>query len=349
MNSTAAAMYGSAAEAGLSLRGLNAAGRRVYLLLFFCEHVLGQERFARWLGGARAHNRARMGAYLAGWPQDETRPVREVAFRTHAEFYRGHVPVWEPAVFRGVAREWPAVRQWSFDYFAQHFAETPAVMGDQHGLFGAGESGRYEVSTLGKLIAAIRAGERRCLRFSPVIEENPVLKGYLDMRWFSGFRGPLSLRGLAQLFVAPGGTYTPVHCALESNVFVQVYGRKRWVLHAARYQPLLEPPADRRPYFHTDYLPGRRSPHFPLAPYAPAYEVVLNPGDVLYFPPFVWHYVENLDATIAVAYRFFSLRTALRSSWPLTVAKFMATKPSLLHTLYYSLTKTNFYYKPRVD
>ena len=97
-------------------------------------------------------------------------------------------------------------------------------------------------------------------------------------------------------------------------------------------------------------VPGHHlGPRFPLGGYAPAYETVLEPGDVLFFGPFVWHYVENIGDTMAAAYRFFSLRTAMRSSWPLTVAKFLATKPSIAHTLYYSLTKTNFYYKPRVD
>ena len=157
------------------------------------------------------------------------------------------------------------------------------------------------------------------------------------------------ISGIPSPVTSPAATYTPVHCALESNVFVQVHGKKRWILYPAMYQPLLEPPADRRPYFHTDLLPDRASPRFPLGVYAPAYEVVLDAGDVLYFPPFVWHYVENLTATIAAAYRFFSLRTAVRSSWPLTIAKFLATKPSLLHTLYYSITNTNFYYKPRVE
>jgi len=60
---------------------------------------------------------------------------------------------------------------------------------------------------------------------------------------------------------------------------------------------------------------------------------VLDAGDVMYIPPFVWHYVENVTTTIAVAYRFFSLRDALRSSWPLTVAKFLSTRPSLFHSL----------------
>jgi len=348
MNSTAAAVYRTA-EVGLSLRTLNEAGRREYLALFFCEHFLGARRFSRLLGKARARNRARMAEYLADWPHDERRPVPEAIFTTHEEFLRTHHPVWEPVVFRGVAKHWPAVRQWNFDFFAQKYAETRAVLGDQHGLFGEGETGRYEVSTMGTLIAAIRAGEKRCLRFSPILEENPELKNYLDMPWYGAFRGPLSLRGFVQLFVAPAATYTPIHCALESNVFVQLHGRKRWLLYPAMYQPLLDPPADRRPYFHSAFLPGRASPQVPLGKYAPAFEVVLDEGDVLYFGPFVWHYVENLTPTLAAAYRFFSLRAGIRSSWPLTVAKFLATKPSLLQTLYYSLTNTNFYYKPRVE
>jgi hypothetical protein len=317
----------------LSMQTLNAAGRRTYLALFFGEHLLGQARFARWLGAARERNRARMLAYFAGWPQDAKQPVREVRFTTHARFYRTHAPAWEPAVFRGLATEWPAAREWSLEFFARHYGSTRAVSIDQHGLLGDGETPRYEVSTLGKLIAGMQAGRKECLRFSPLIDENPQLKDYLDMRWLAGFRSPLSVRGFPQFFLGPAGTYTPMHCALESNAFVQVHGRKRWILYPARYQPLLEPPADRRPYFHADFLPERGAPEFQLGRYAPALEVVLDPGDVLYVPPFVWHYVENVTTTIAVAYRFFSLRAAVRSSWPLTVAKFLATRPSLLHTL----------------
>jgi hypothetical protein len=332
MNGTAAAAY-RPAETDISLRTLNKAGRRAYLALFFCEHLLGPERFSRLLGRARERNRARMLEFFADWPQNERRPVREVTFTSHKDFYRTHLPVWEPAVFRGIAKRWPAVQKWSLDFFAHNHADTRTVMIDQDGLYSASENSRYEVSTLGKVIAAIRAGEKECLRFSPVIDDNPELKDDRDMEWLAGFRGRFSVRGFGQFFLAPASTYTPVHCALESNAFVQVHGKKRWILYPAMYQQLIEPPADRRPYFHTDFLPERASPRFPLGAYAPALEVVLDAGDVMYVPPFVWHYVENLTTTIAVAYRFFSLRDAMRSSWPLTVSKFLATRPSILHTL----------------
>lgn len=316
----------------LTLGHLNEAGRRTYLALYFCEHVLGRERFRRLLGRARDRYRARAVEYFADWPRDQRRPVPELAFETHAAFYRDHCP-WEPAVFRGLAARWPAVQKWNLDFFADRYADTPAVLIDQLGLYGEGERSRYTVAELGRLIASIREGKRECLRFLPFLDDNPELKSDLDMAWFSGFRSRFSLREFTQLFVAPADTLTPVHCAHESNAFLQVHGQKRWLLWPARYQQLIEPAADRRPYFHADYLPRRPSAEQPLGPYAPAYEVVLEPGDVLYVPPFVWHYVENLTPTIAVAYRFFSIRYALGSSRAMTMMKLLATRPSLFHGL----------------
>ncbi|HZR82746.1 MAG TPA: cupin-like domain-containing protein [Candidatus Binatia bacterium] len=316
----------------LTLRDLKLAGRSAYLAHYFADHFLGHERSERYFGAARRRNRARMQRYFEDWPTDQRRPVPVVAFTSHAEFYRTHAP-WEPAVFRGLARNWRAVDKWDLDFFAREWGNTPAVLIDQVGLYGDGEHSRRVVQDLGTLIDSIRAGKRECLRFLPFIDDNPALKTDLDMPFFSGFRSRFSLREFTQLFIAPAGTRTPVHCAHESNAFVQVHGRKRWLLWPARYQQLIEPEPDRRPYFHSEYDPAHRSEAFPLGPYAPAYEIVLDPGDVLYVPPFVWHYVENLTTTIAVAYRFFSIRHGLGSSKAMMLLKLLATRPSLFHGL----------------
>jgi lysine-specific demethylase 8 len=313
----------------LTVRELNEAGRREYLALHLCEHVLGPERFARLLGGARERNRARMRRYFAGWPVDRRRPLPERTFTTHAEFLRAH-PSWEPVLFRGLARGWPAVGKWDLDFFAREYADTDAVLIDQVGLYGEGERSRYVVAGMGKLVDSIRQGKREVLRFLPFVDDNPELKDDLDMAFLSGFRSRFSLREFTQLFLAPEGTRTPVHCAHESNLFVMVHGRKRWLLWPSRTMQLIGPPADRRPYFHADYDPEDRAADA-LGRYAPAWEVVLEPGDVLYVPPFVWHYVENLDKTIAVAYRYFSIRDGLASSRAMMAMKLLATRPSLLH------------------
>jgi len=331
---------------GISLQTLNEAGRRAYLALFFCEHLLGADRFERVLGATRDANHARMAEFLSRFPAGERRAVSEAPFTSHDDFFRTHLRSTSPVVFRSAASHWPAAGKWDLDFFADHYGDRPCAMVDHAGLSNDAEHGHLQISTVGDLAAAVRRGEKAYLRFSPIVKQIPELRADLDMQWLSGFRSRFSLRGEPQLFVGPASTSTPLHCALECNVFVQLRGKKRWLLYPARYQQLLGPRAERLPYFHSRGRPDVPSPDFPLLEHAPALEVVLDAGDVMYVPPFVWHTVENLTPTVAIGYRYNSLRAAVRSSWPLTVLRFLATRPSLLHTLYYSLTSTNFLYKP---
>jgi lysine-specific demethylase 8 len=333
----------------ISLETLNAAGRRRYLALFFAEHLLGPRRAERLFGATQARNEARLRQHFAAWPRDHRVPVPEMQFTSHEDFLRAHGPSTDPIVFRGAAAQWPAVHKWDLDFFERELGNAECVMIDQVGLLSEEERGKYHISTLRQLVAAIRAGEKPYLRFSPLIKSHPALLGDLDVGWLRRFRTRFSLREEPQLFIGPASALTPLHCALESNLFIQVRGRKRWVCYPARYQPLLGVRAERLPYFHSGYSPDRPTPEFELARHAPAFETVLDAGDVMYIPPFVWHTVESLTPAVSVGYRFNALRLALRSSWPLTVARFLATKPSLLRTLYYSLTSTNFLYKPPHD
>jgi hypothetical protein len=332
-----------------SLETLNAAGRRTYLALFFAEHFLGPERVDRLFAGTRARNATRMLRYFEDCPTDRRIPVPEARFTSHADFLRSHGRGTDPVVFRGAAAAWPAARKWDLDFFARDYGHAECVMIDQVGLLSEEERGRYQISTLRQLVTAIRAGEKPYLRFSPLIKSHRALLDDLDVDWLRGFRSRFSLREEPQLFIGPASALTPLHCALESNVFVQVRGQKRWVLYPARYQPVLGVRAERLPYFHSGFSPDHPAPDVALARHAPAFEIVLDEGDVMFIPPFVWHMVESLTPAISIGYRYNALRLAMRSSWALTIARFMATKPSLLRTLYYSLTATNFLYQPPAD
>jgi len=333
----------------ISLETLNAAGRRGYLTLFFAEHLLGLARAERLLGASRARNRARLLRGFEHYPQDRRIPVPEVSFSSHDAFLRTHGRGTEPVVFRGAAAAWPATNKWDLDFFERVYGRSQAVMIDQVGLLSEEERGKYGISTVGELVAAIRRGEKPYLRFSPLIKSHPELLDDLDMAWLRGFRSRFSLREEPQLFIGPATALTPLHCALECNLFLQLRGRKRWLLYPSRYQPLLDVRAERLPYFHSRVDPDRPSTEHALARHAPAFEVVLEAGDVMYIPPFVWHMVESLTPSISIGYRYNNLRLALRTAWPLTLGRFMATNPSVLQTLYYSLTATNFLFKPPAE
>lgn len=104
------------------------------------------------------------------------------------------------------------------------------------------------------------------------------------------------------------------HYDSSYNMFVQIYGRKRFLLappsaftHTGMYPSLhpyfrqaavdiyndtLEPLPSQQPAASLASLTGQSVPII--------YEVTLNPGDVLYLPPFWLHRVTSLDVSISV-------------------------------------------------
>jgi hypothetical protein len=80
---------------------------------------------------------------------------------------------------------------------------------------------------------------------------------------------------------------------------------------------------------------------FPLLVNAKFWEIELNPGDILYVPPHIWHFVENIDDTIAVGYRFSHLRAALTSSIAMTLIRIASLNPPIWQTMSYGKLDTN--------
>ena len=80
---------------------------------------------------------------------------------------------------------------------------------------------------------------------------------------------------------------------------------------------------------------------FPMHKYAQAYQATLEPGDVLYVPPHTWHHVENLTDSVAVGYRYSSLKAAMKSSKTFTFVRALSTNPPLWKTRQYGKEDTN--------
>ena len=98
-------------------------------------------------------------------------------------------------------------------------------------------------------------------------------------------------------------TGTGWHCAIGSNYFVQVVGRKRWYFLDPKYTPYMSPvrggivhvvTADRFISEYHDNLPLRY--------------IDLEPGDLLFNPAWEWHTIQNYEGvSIGVPIREFTL------------------------------------------
>ena len=97
-----------------------------------------------------------------------------------------------------------------------------------------------------------------------------------------------------QLFASPGGTTSPLHYDQLHNLFFQISGIKRFILFPPAATTHLVPfpvnhPLDRRSQInlsHGEYIHETQT-----AAELGQRVVLLQPGDMLYLPPFWWHEV----------------------------------------------------------
>jgi len=117
----------------------------------------------------------------------------------------------------------------------------------------------------------------------------------------------LSLNGLPPeyigLWMGGRGVTASLHYDVSDNVFVQLYGHKKFIfwppeaykdLHVF---PRLSPNhrQSQIDFSSSDYLTK-----YPQLKSLPAYEALLGPGDVLVFPAFWFHHVTSLDLCISI-------------------------------------------------
>lgn len=116
-----------------------------------------------------------------------------------------------------------------------------------------------------------------------------------------GFCGFPEIQDDISFWLGSHGAHTPCHYdTFGRNVVVQVYGHKRWILFNHSDLKPTRIPYEESSVFSTlpFFSPKHPSDYLHLG--NRAYLVDLNPGDILIVPPKWWHYVESLDASLAI-------------------------------------------------
>lgn len=300
---------------------------------------MGYKRFQKYLGTRESKLYQKMDLYLAGTEDMKVYEVEELDNNISDEDF---VKQWRedgaPKVFRGVAKDWPAVQKWDLDFFEKNYGNKEVEIMDHVGMAPDQE---YEKLYFGDYIRQIKNGSLKYLKFSEIVNENDELKSDFDLQWLRKMTAlPVSWGEDLKTFMGIKGTITPFHIGFSPVLFVNVMGRKKWTLYPPSNRLFVDARTDRSSYMFSNVNPNHRNdPQFPLYKYAHQYEIILEPGDVLWFPSFTWHYVENLTTTIGIRYGRGSMATAWKSSKLLTAMFFMVTKPSIPEHLYNTYIK----------
>jgi len=131
-------------------------------------------------------------------------------------------------------------------------------------------------------------------------------------------------------------TTTKMHIDVGDSFFTQVVGRKKWLFVDNKYAAKLQIYGDT---MNLVYIAGY-DVHRERVPFEiPVKEVILHPGDVLYFPGMTFHAVLNLDlVTIGIDDTAMDLVGAFRRHWFLTMTT--ALNPWMIKNVVQQLWRT---------
>jgi hypothetical protein len=311
--------------------------------LLLLEQLLGSRLFALLFSRIKKWHVAKLERTLiATGAQGEKLQVERRTDLTAEEFQREYLKKSRAVIFSGAASGWDCCQKWDLDHFSAGYGNNDLLLVDAEGLTTREKSDGFEFLTLRELIKNIKAGGDKYLRFSPLLHENPGLVRDLNLSWLAQMRGQNTFGNTYYMFLGGAGQKTLLHADQPCNLFVQVYGEKKWVLYYPEDSVFLYPELTNTAYVKSPLdIDNPEYSKFPLFKNATPHEAYLRPGDVLYVPPHVWHQVENKTDTIAVGFRFSRLRAALSSSVTFSLIRALSTNPSIWKTVKYGKQDTN--------
>ncbi len=226
------------------------------------------------------------------------------------ELLREYYTTNRPVIITGMMDDWPAMKKWNLDYFAETFGER--VVEVQMNRTAGDQGAQYETNRerfIGKLKfgefveRARTAGETN--DFYLTANNNSSNRSILPELWEDIGRLPEYLTSdqpSGFFWMGPAGTVTPFHHDLTNNFMAQVMGRKLLRIAPSWDLPLM------RNYHHVfSQVDGRviqASPR-PAFESPQILECVIHPGEVLFLPIGCLHYVQGLDITVTISFTNF--------------------------------------------
>jgi len=236
-----------------------------------------------------------------------------------------------PVVIRQGASSWKAIQEWDFPFFRNEYGDHPVILSNHKDIGDETEEGT--ISNLREIIDGIDQDSMKYARFNPLLDSYPHLQDDLDQNWLNQARDT-KIKKHHVLFIGNKGTKTNIHNAGNENIFIQIRGKKRWLLWDQKAHYIFNPEVNRGPAKASPINPNQEYvAENPAYNHLPYYELILEPGDIILIPAYLWHYVENITPTIGIGNRWLSPRNTIRNNPLFAFLEIFNTSPSLFKTL----------------
>lgn len=281
--------------------------RCLYSLLFERDIFLRQRK----MDAPRRWNVRKLSEIFSKKPDGEISPVPVLHDYNAEVIFMDYIQKKKPVLLKGAAKNWPASEKWSFDSFKKQFANDDVYIANE--IFERNSDGVfYNINLLpykmGKFVDEVNAGSDVYLKFLPTFKQHPELLEDLGLKEMYEWSHNTAKKYNVTHEFYMGGKYSITHLHTErSDIFhACLVGTKRWRLYGPENSIYLYPVPARTLFIASEvnFLEQDFKTH-PWFRYANGFEVIMEAGDVLYFPAYYWHAVENLSPVISANYLWY--------------------------------------------
>ena len=312
--------------------------RNGYHFFQFLDHFISRPNTIKLFGKMRYWLFLKMVKRLESTGPSKVTKVERRSDLSLEEFKNHYVKKGIPVIFDGLAKDWSCVQDWSPEYFKELHGEDKVPLIDSADL----DKG-IEYTTLSELIDEIDKGNNKLyFRFYNLLFKHPEHLNDFDLNWLRKHRHKSIYFESFQVFIGGKNSTTGIHNAHISNLFIQAYGEKEWVLYPNHLIPFIDPLPTLNGIYRNAAARSNGKPFDPFSPdyeaypyfkYLDHYHMVLKPGDVFYNPPFMWHTVKNPSKSIGVGFRWINALHSFTSSPIYFLLDLMAFTPNYFSSI----------------
>lgn len=233
----------------------------------------------------------------------QLKPIDVVDEISPEEFYERYVKTGKPVKLRSYAEHWPALHKWTYDFLREKAGHHKVKL---HGAWQDNEPTKIEMPPVKEVLFSeyldmlekdVRSDLRIFLfnlfKLAPELKEDfdypPIMEGYFKDYPF--------------MFFGCAGSDVRLHYDIDlSNVFItQFGGTKRVTLfEQSQTKYLYKLPFTTHSAADLSNIDFKE---FPALRYAQGYRTELEPGETLFMPSGIWHYIQYIDGSFSLSLR----------------------------------------------
>jgi hypothetical protein len=229
-----------------------------------------------------------------------------------AEFLHDYYATGRPVILVGEMTDWPALTRWNpeslkatvggavVEYQGGRTANPSFEMDkDRHR-----REGRFD-AFIDTITAPDAGNDAYLTAYNSERNREALAPLAADLGFLDRFLSREAAMPNGMMWIGPAGTFTSLHHDLTNNFIAQLVGRKRVkLLPAAEVGKLYN---NRHVFSEITDLddPGLDPASHPRLAGARAYDLVIEPGEILFVPLAWWHQVKALDFSVTVTYTNF--------------------------------------------